>query len=130
MSVKISYVGPNGPDSPIYEFDQEDGFVVGADGVGFVNVLPEHAWFAVEGFTAMAEHERQPMLASVVSAVEEARDVGLADLSEEARNAFCDDVGILFGECLRSLGVSPADQSRLEPFTAVFVPGRPLSIGG
>ena len=129
MSVKISYVGPNGPDSPIYEFDQQDGFVVGADSVGYVNVLPEHAWFAVEEFTAMAEHERQPMLASVVSAVEEARQVGLGNLTEEARNAFCDDVGILFGECLRSLEVSPADQNRLEPFTAVFVPGQPISIG-
>jgi hypothetical protein len=70
------------------------------------------------------------MLASVVSAVEEAGQCGLVNLTEEARNAFCDDVGILFGECLRSLGVSPADQSRLEPFTAVFVPGQPISMAG
>ena len=128
MSVKISYVGPNGPDSPIYEFDREDGFVVAAESVGYVNVWPEHAWFAVEEFAAMAEHERHPMLASVVSAVEEAGQVGLGNLTEEARNAFCDDVGILFGECLRSLGVSSADQNLLEPFTAVFVPGQPTSI--
>ena len=130
MSVKISYVGPNGPDSPIYEFDQDDGFVVGADSVGYVNVMAEHAWFAVEEFTAMAEHERQPVLASVVSAVEEASQIGLGNLTEDARDNFCNDVGILFGECLRSLGISPADQSKLEPFTAVFAPNQPVSLVG
>lgn len=120
MSVKIVYIGPNGPGSPIYEQIQDDGFVVGTDDGGCVNVLPEHAWFAVEHFAAMADDERQAMLASVVSAVEEAQKVGHDNLSAEARDAFYSDIGILFSECLRSLGISPANSDQLKPFTAVF----------
>ncbi len=130
MSVKIVYVGPNGPDSPIYAQVQDDGFVVGADDVGYVNVLPEHAWFAAEHFAAMGEDERRPMLASVVSAVEEAHQVGHDNLPAEARDALYSDIGILFGECLRSLGVSPDNQDGLKPFTAVFAPGDPIPQDG
>lgn len=130
MSVKIVYVGPNGPDSPIYAQVQDDGFVVGADDAGYVNVLAEHAWFAVKELAAMSEEERRPMLASVVSAVDEAHQIGHQNLSEEERGALYDDIGILFGECLRSLGVPPDNQSQLKPFTAVFASEDPIPLDG
>lgn len=130
MSVKIVYVGPNGPDSPIYAQVQDDGFVVGADDAGYVNVLAEHAWFAVEEFAAMAEDERRLVLASVVSAVEEAHQVGHDNLPAEERDALYSDIGILFGECLRSLGISPDNQGQLKPFTAVFASDSPAPLDG
>ena len=76
MTVKIEYVGRNQPGSPVHQFTTDEGFVVGDSEKGYVNVLPEHVWFAVDEFAAMSEEERLPMLQSVVSAVEAAHEGG------------------------------------------------------
>ena len=120
MTVKIEYFGPNQPGSPVYEHFTDEGFVVGDAATGYVNVTPENAWFAVEQFSDMSEEDRLPLLQSVVSAVEEAHQVGHDNLDEESRTALYDDIGILFGECLRALGITAENQERLQPFTAFF----------
>jgi hypothetical protein len=66
----------------------------------------------------------------VVSAIEQAHGIGHDNLSAEARDALYSDVGILFGECLRSLGISPENQDRLKPFTAVFASDNPIPLDG
>lgn len=120
MTVKIEYFGPNQPGSPVYQHHSDEGFVVGDAATGYVNVTPENAWFAVEQLAGMSEEERQAILLSVVSAVEVAHHVGHDNLDADSKLALYDDIGILFGECLRAMGIAADDQSRLQPFTAFF----------
>ncbi len=120
MPVKIEYLGLNNPSSPVYANFPNDGFVVSADGVGYVNVQPKDVWYGVEMFGSMADEERHSFMQSVISAVEDAHFVGHEKLDQKERENLYDDVGVLFGACVSALGITPNNQDQLAPFIAFF----------